>query len=689
MTMHRSSPRRWLLYSSLFAALFASTPAWAQLSRVGVNPALAAIPVRGTDVAYDPANGIYLVVGAYGRVQGVFTDANGNPLTGPFLIDDGGGWAHYPRVAYSRDVPNGAGGWGGFLITWHDILPGAGGSNPPNYVHTRVVAYAGGVRVVTPQRIITSVPSWHESGAGVAYSQVSRVFLVVWRTPSIPGVVPYVVWGALVGLDGQVAIGPFQVSDPSVGARDPNVAWNSIANDFGVVYTGFGATSATTTFSRVSVGGAVVRRNLFNAAPATFITDLAFNPSTGRFVAAWFQSPGGTIAAEIDGNGDVVAQGLVSTLTGSDTGLGLSYNPGSGTFLLVGQGQATYNVSAAELNSRGARTSADGDVTSSPGATGSYYPRAAAGPGSRWDVSFEHDANLMLDQILVTSSSGGGPAGSLGGAVSGGGGSTPPPPAPGGCPGTAPFPGAVCVNGGWVPGTTSGGSTGGTTSGGCTTSAPGTGWVCVNGGWVPGTTTGSTGGTTSGGCTSPAPGSGWVCVNGGWVPGTGSTGGTSSCATPSPGTNWVCVNGGWVPATSSCTTASPGAGWICVNGGWVPGTTTSASTCTTPSPGAGWVCVNGGWTPGTTTSSSGSCTTPSPGSGWVCVNGGWVPATSSCSTASPGSGWTCVNGGWLPPGTVTTFSTLTTTSSGGCTTPDPFTAIGGGVCVNGGWRPRN
>lgn len=27
-------------------------------------------------------------------------------------------------------------------------------------------------------------------------------------------------------------------------------------------------------------------------------------------------------------------------------------------------------------------------------------------------------------------------------------------------------------------------------------------------------------------------------------------------------------------------------------------------------------------------------------------------------------------------------------SSGGCTTPDPFVSIGGGICQNGGWRPR-
>ena len=73
----------------------------------------------------------------------------------------------------------------------------------------------------------------------------------------------------------------------------------------------------------------------------------------------------------------------------------------------------------------------------------------------------------------------------------------------------------------------------------------------------------------------------------------------------------------------------------------------------------------------------------------VCVNGGWqfLPAPTPTPTPPPGGcttpdpftaigGGTCVNGGWVP----------TSTYCGGL--PDPFTAIGGGVCINGGWIPR-
>jgi len=77
--------------------------------------------------------------------------------------------------------------------------------------------------------------------------------------------------------------------------------------------------------------------------------------------------------------------------------------------------------------------------------------------------------------------------------------------------------------------------------------------------------------------------------------------------------------------------------------------------------------------------------------------------TSACTTPDPFSamgGGTCHNGGWLPPGMTPPASAPAPTSSptpapaptpvvtnSGCTTPDPFTAMGGGTCANGGWLP--
>jgi len=688
LTSRAAACRSWRVGLGLLAALLLwAPPLAAQISSVGVNPALIGFPVRGSDAAYDPVNNVYLVVGAHGVVRGVFVNSAGSPVSAPFQISGGAGFAQFPRALYSPHVNNGA---GGFLVTWHQ-------GDGANLVNTRIVAYPN--HVVTAQYPIPSAPTWWESGAAIAYSPSSRVFLVVWRDAA------YVVTGVRIGLNGQAIGAPFAISAqvPGDGARDPNVAWNPHTNEFGVVYTGWNASGATTAFARVGAGGGVLSRNVFNVGPATYITDIAFNTTTGRYLAAWSQF--GTYGAEIDASGNVVTKGLLSSTTGTYDGLGVAYNATSGTFLLVGHGPS-FDVWAAELNSRGARTSADVSVTSAGGPIGSFYPRAAARSNAReWAIPFSHNFSMLRDQVVSTSSTGGGPAGSLG-AASGGGTTTPPPPPPpsGGCTTPDPFAsigGGTCVNGGWVPSGTSGGSTGG-----CTTPSPGTGWTCVNGGWVPPTSSGS-----SGGCTTPDPFTamgGGTCVNGGWIPGgSGSGGSTGGCTTPSPGTGWTCVNGGWLPpsggsggSTGGCTTPDPFTaigGGTCVNGGWIPG---SSGGCTTPPPGTGWTCVNGGWLPpstgGSGGGSTGGCTTPDPFAamgGGTCVNGGWIPGTTTsgsgilggCTTPDPFAsmgGGTCVNGGW-------TFGGSGTSSSGGCTTPDPFTAIGGGVCINGGWVPKS
>ena len=646
--------------AALAAVLLSSPPAAAQLARIGVNPDTGAAPVRGTDTAFDPVNNVYLVVGAtagnsFTPLFGVFVNPQGAPVTSPFQINNPNAHAHFPRAVYSPHVSNGAGGFGGFLVTWH-------GGLFTNSVRSRVVAYPG--TLVTPESEIPS-QTFQEAGASAAYGPSAQMFLMAWQASD------FSVWAARIGTNGQTIGSAFMVSAGGIGARDPSVAWNPNTNEFGVLYTGFSLSGATTTFARINTSGSVVRRNTFNITSGTYITDLTFNPVTGRYLGAWFQ--GGTFGAEIDGNGDVVATGLLSTVTGTRDGLGLSYNSVTGTTLLVGMGPS-FNIWAAELNSRGARTGSDTEVTSAGGPLGSYHPRTTSHTGAPdWNISFYHNFGTMRDQVVRTNSSGGGPSGSLGSA-----------PAP------------------------SGGGDGGTSggSGGCTTASPGSGWTCVNGGWLPPS---GGGGTTSGGCTSASPGSGWTCVNGGWVPPT-SGGGSSSggCATADPFQaigGGTCVNGGWVPGgggggttSGGCTTSSPGSGWTCVNGGWVPPTTTSgggtSGGCVGSDPFAaigGGSCINGGWVPGGSggSGSTSGCSTSSPGSGWTCVNGGWLPpgsggvsgsSSGSCATASPGSGWTCVNGGWLPPGSGGS-------TSGGCSTPDPFAAIGGGTCVNGGWIP--
>ena len=377
---------------ALFTLLIGASSASAQLSRVGSNPYLGASPVRGSAAAYDPVNNVYLVVGTtagnnFTPLFGVFTDASGNPLGPAFEIKNGGEMSHFPRVTYSPDVSNLNGGTGGFLVTWHGGLFQLS-------VRTRIVAYPN--RVAPTQGAISS-STWQESGPGSAYSTTSKKFFVTWQASN------FSVWGSFVGLDGNPIGNPINVSNVSNGgARDPSVAWNSATNEFGVLFTGWGSNGATTTFAVVDASGTVTRRNVFNFAAATYITDLTYNPTTGRYIGVWNQ--GGTYSAEFAANGDVVAQRLMSSTTGTYDGLSVSYNAISGSCLAVGQGPS-FNIWAAELNGNGVRTSGDIEATSL--GQPSYYPRAARNSAAAdWDISFYSDngqTGRLHNQVMRTS----------------------------------------------------------------------------------------------------------------------------------------------------------------------------------------------------------------------------------------------------------------------------------------------
>jgi hypothetical protein len=178
------------------------------------------------------------------------------------------------------------------------------------------------------------------------------------------------------------------------------------------------------------------------------------------------------------------------------------------------------------------------------------------------------------------------------------------------------------------------------------------------------------------------------------------------CTTPDPFTSLgggTCIDGGWYsPGTSTAGTSAPTA---------TPTPTPTVTPTPTPTP--------------TPTVSAGGCTTSDPFvaiGGGICSNGGWVPRNvpptptptptppvtvftppsspgqaSKCTTPDPFTslgGGTCFKGGWFPPGMLpapgnVTPVTAPSGSGGGCVTPDPFSSIHGlhGVCVGGGWYP--
>jgi hypothetical protein len=667
--------------------------------------------IRGVDVAHDEAGGA-LVVGGVNYVYAQCLAADGS-VVNTFLLKPAGAnnipFASFPRARFNPSAQN-------YLVVWPEEQ--SGGSL---LVKARTINCPGGS--MGAEHTIGSMP-WGESGAALDWSPTSSKYLVAWKSI----VSPNFVYAQLVEADGSPAGGPIQLS--SAFGRDPGVAWNPTTNEFGVSYSGETSDGAYSVFVVVPASNpGAFRRTSFNTignGSKTYLTDLAYNTSTQRWIMSWFQLSGGSFAkiAEFDNSGNLVAMGTASTSIGSYDALSVAFNRNSGTFLLAGIDGGD-QLRVAELNARGVRFASE--QTFATGFNPIRYPRVSgSSSASSWFTAMSRGSSAGAFQgiggvVFQTGTSGGGPAGgydSAGGGSTGGGGST----TPGACTSVQPGPNWTCVNGNWLPPTDGGGSGGGgTTTGGCTSVQPGAGWTCVNGSWLPPTTGGgSTGGSTSS-CTSVQPGTGWVCVNGNWLPpgsGGGSTGGgsTSSCTSVQPGTGWVCVIGNWLPpgsgggstgggSTSSCTSVQPGSNWVCVNGNWLPpgsggGSTGGGSTssCTSVQPGTGWVCISGSWfPPGTGGSSTGTttnnCTSVQPGVGWVCQNGGWLPPgstlivpTISCTTVRPGAGWVCQNGGWLPPASplITGGGTSSPSTDGTCSGSAP---VAGWVCRQGSWLP--
>jgi hypothetical protein len=396
----------------LLLSTVGTTIAGAQtLSRLG--PSITAISggVRGSNIAYDFKNSVYLVVSAHGNLNGRFITADGALIGSPFPIQSGdpalgGGWTHFPGVSYSPDANGGA---GGFLVTWHQSLATGGAA-----VHARMVSPSGvlgpeigltpGCHPITgPPCRISADGSWWEAAADIAYSTTSKEFLVVWQGIGIRA--------QRIGTNGQVLGLNFPVTDGTYH-RDPAVVYNPTNNEFMVTFGGADAISAFAAFRRVAAGSGTLlgTKTLLNRAGAVYISEVAYNSSTNRYLAAWYQ--GGTFGRLIDASGTLVSDviPLSSTVTAYDA-LGVDFNTSSGTFVMVSHSSSSFQDGAVELSGTAATPGVPILATSAlPANTGNFYPKIAARAGKpEWLLSTATGFAATTVQRLQSSATGGAP----------------------------------------------------------------------------------------------------------------------------------------------------------------------------------------------------------------------------------------------------------------------------------------
>jgi hypothetical protein len=377
--------------------LGSAAPASAQTSRIGPSISAISAVVRGSSVAYDYKNAMYFVVSAHGDLNGRFISAEGALLGQVSIQRSTTGFNQYPGVAYSPDAFGGA---GGFLVAWHQSL--AVGA----VVHARMISTSG---ALGPESQISADGSWWEATADIAYSTSSKEFLVVWQAQGIRA--------QRIGNNGEMLGSNIFVTGTDYH-RDPSVAYNSATNEFMVVYAGADGVSAYAAARRIAAGNGtpVGAETLLTRAKATYITDVAYDSVSNRYLAAWYQ--GGTFGRVLDASGNPVTDVVVlGTRFTSYDGLGLAFNAVSGTYLMVAQDQQSYQNGAVQVTAGGV---ADAGIVATDIATnnGNYYPKVAARRDkAEWLLSTA--TGFMATSVQRIGSTGGG-----------GGTTTPPPPPP-------------------------------------------------------------------------------------------------------------------------------------------------------------------------------------------------------------------------------------------------------------------
>ena len=391
-------------------ALLCSLPgaAYAQVSRVGVTFYAIAAGSRGTSVAYDSKNDVYLVVSAYGVLRGRFVTADGIPVGTDFVIQSTSNFTHFPRVAFS---PHGNGGAGAFLVTWHET---DAGDRVPTAVHSRMVGYPG--TLLGTEQKLSPNESWFEAGPPVAYSTGDQEFLVLWRS-----LTPNDIRAIRVSNTGMPLGSAFSITTngEAVFEDHASVAYNPDLNEFMVVYAGY-TNSSTVTSRRIKSGtGAFVgAAQTVAGAGAIFVTDVQYN-GAGRFLAVWYQDPPKAVYGVLL-NSDGSAAGSVIPLSSryrAYDALSLAFNPVAGSYFAISHDSVTSEDGGVEVNGAGNPLTTGIQVTVG-GGTGNFYPRIAAHTSRKeWLAVAANSFTSTIAQRLKTD-------------FSGGGGTTPPPPPP-------------------------------------------------------------------------------------------------------------------------------------------------------------------------------------------------------------------------------------------------------------------
>jgi hypothetical protein len=391
---------------ALAAGLFLMSPlrADAVAVRAGATTIAIATYTRVTAVGYDSVNRVYLVLGTRALtgvfLQGRFVDAAGTPLGAPFKVQASANFTHTPSVTFSRDADGGA---GAFLVVWHEGDIPAGTS-----IHTRLVSYSRN-GPVGADNVVSVDGSYWERYAGVAYSSVSREFLITYPR-LIRGI-----RGVRVNLTGAALAAPFTIAANGEFEEWSAAAYNPANNQYVVTYEGVVGPIGNIYARAVQAGS----DTLLGAAPTllyqggyNYINEIVYNSATNQFLAAWYRDSGGE-AKNILGrviNPDMTLPGnvtVISSLWRAYDGLGLAYNPTTQTSFMVSHHGVGYEDGGVEVKTDGNPVDNGFLVTQHADTLGNFYPKIAASTDDpNWLMVTSHNFASTDTQMVAGTSLG-------------------------------------------------------------------------------------------------------------------------------------------------------------------------------------------------------------------------------------------------------------------------------------------
>ena len=404
---------------AVIAALLTPAPVLAQAFRVGPTFSIGGTtaPVINPDVAYNPRENQYLAVAGKLFIEARVLSATGAVLHA-FRVNESINYAQQPRVAYSPDI---AGGAGGYLVTWHESIG--------NFARVRGRIFkadnspaTGDFDIATNADSPATGSNWL-MGAAIAYSTVSKEFLVTWQGHA--GWTRDVFFqrvnnaGALLGPTTPVT------ATATHSEREPGVAYNPDTNQYYIGYAGYDdhGSFGYAAGRRVQAGtGAFVGGvQTFGAALATYMATVVYNPAHKQWLFAWYNLSRG--AAQVFGvalNGADAAQigdiRILSAYYAAYDALDIDYNPPSGQFLLVTHSQI-HEDAAVSIKSdmtaydNGFLATNTADFRAVLAGDGNFNPMMAASTAEKkWLIVTSSKFVQSAAQFLGSSASGGGPA---------------------------------------------------------------------------------------------------------------------------------------------------------------------------------------------------------------------------------------------------------------------------------------